>query len=97
MEGLSLIRVLASFAFVLALMLALSWVVKRFGLAGKLQKKGGGLPTLEMVENFYLDPRRRMVIVRREKKHYVLLLGQQNEVLIDSYEREIPADEKTPA
>ncbi len=98
MDEVNLVRVLASFAFVLALMYALAWLVKRFGLHERYARAGKGQPTMEVVESLFLDPKRRMVIVRRGQSHYVMLLGQTNETLIDTYleAREPVTDATTP-
>ncbi len=72
-------------ALVLALILGLSWLVKRFGLGGPLVR---GLPSgagrrLAVVEVLTLDARRKMVLVKRDGQEHLLLLGAGNDLVVE--------------
>jgi flagellar protein FliO/FliZ len=94
MEAGGLFRVLLSFGFVLGLMLAIAWLARRFGLDKRLMnaRNTGVGGQLACEETLYLDPRRRVVILRRGTKRHLLLLGQQSDILVESYD----ADEERP-
>ncbi|OAB58006.1 hypothetical protein AY599_12030 [Leptolyngbya valderiana BDU 20041] len=72
-------------ALVLALILGLSWLVRRFGLGGPLVR---GLPSgagrrLAVVEVLTLDARRKMVLVKRDGQEHLLLLGAGNDLVVE--------------
>ncbi len=87
MEYVSLGRVVLAFAIVLALMLGLAWAARRFGVDKRFRGEGREL-TMSTEEVLYLDPRRRIVIVKRRSRRYVLLLGTQQEILLESYDEQ---------
>ena len=84
------LRFISALVFVLALIGALAWVVRRFGLGGGL-----GVPRshgrLAIVEVAALDTRRRLVLVRRDTTEHLLLLGPTSELVVETGIRS-PAD-----
>lgn len=86
MELSDYLRFLLALALVVGLILGLAMLVRRFG--------GGGLNArrrsrrLGVVEATVVDPRRRLVLVRRDGVEHLLLIGGANDLLI---ERGIPA------
>lgn len=68
--------------FVICLMLGLSWIVRRTGLGGATPMTGER--HLGMVEQFPLDSRRKLVLVRRDKTAHLLLLGPNGETVVES-------------
>jgi flagellar protein FliO/FliZ len=66
---------LLSLFAVLALIGALAYGSKRFGLVGKLRhnKSLGG--HMEVVDVLYLDARRRLMLVKCKDKEYMILLA----------------------
>lgn len=81
MEDISLIRALLSLAFVLGLVLALGWVMRRWDmskLAGKMQQGR----RLQLCEQLYLDPRRKAVILQCDAQEYLVVLGAQSETIV---------------
>jgi flagellar protein FliO/FliZ len=78
-------------ALVVALILGLSWLVKRFGLGGPLVRGmpvGSGGRRLAVVEVLTLDARRKMVLVKRDQQEHLLLLGANDDLVIESVARE---------
>ncbi len=80
------LRAILSLAFVLGLLLFLSWVVRRFGLAGAL----GGTPLargnlrLGVVESLPLDTKRKLILVRRDGVEHLLVVGLAGETVIET-------------
>lgn len=74
----------AALAFVLALIAGLAWAVKRFGLAAQLGAPRGGKRRLAVVETAALDAKRRIVLVRRDDREHLLLLGTGNDAVIET-------------
>jgi flagellar protein FliO/FliZ len=86
------LRAVMSLVFVLGLLLALSWAVRRFNLAGALSGSLGAMPRgmggrqrrLGVAESLALDARRRLVLVRRDGTEHLLLLGLAGETVIET-------------
>ena len=83
MSPLEFLRYISALIFVLALIGALAWLVRRFGLAGRL-----GMPTgqkrLSVIEVVALDARRRLVLVRRDSTEHLLLLGATGDLVVET-------------
>jgi flagellar protein FliO/FliZ len=71
---------------VLGLIAACTWLLRVYG--GRLQPRGAR--RLKLVEVAPIDPRRRLVLVRRDEVEHLLLLGPSQDLVI---ERGIPAGE----
>jgi flagellar protein FliO/FliZ len=74
-------RVLAAFAFVLALMGGFVIVLRKMGLSAQ---NTGGKRRLKMVEVLHIDSRRKVVIVQRDDKQHLLVLGPNSETVIET-------------
>lgn len=73
----------AALALVLGLIGLAAWGARRFGLAGPLPKTRGRERRLSVVEVIALDPKRRMVLVCRDRVEHLLLLGPSGDVVIE--------------
>lgn len=69
---------------VLALIGAIAWLARRLGLGGKLAPNRGKNPRLSLVEVLALDSRRRLVLVRRDAREHLLLLGPGGDLRVES-------------
>ncbi|MDG1287917.1 MAG: flagellar biosynthetic protein FliO [Rickettsiales bacterium] len=79
MEEVGLIRAIASFAFVIGLILLLSWGLKH--LRGtRWVEKVQGPRRLQMVEQLYLDSRNKLVLVKCDEEEHLLMIGGGHEV-----------------
>ena len=87
MEFTTYLRFVLVLILVVGLILALAWVVKRFGLTGALQGSLGRKRRLSTVESTALDGRHRVVLVRRDDVEHLLLIGPNTSQVI---ERGIP-------
>jgi flagellar protein FliO/FliZ len=83
MDWALLIKATAAFAFVLGLMFLFSWFLRRLGLAGPLLQAAQGQKRLAIVEHIAVDHRRRLVLVRRDGREHLLLLGATGETVIE--------------
>ena len=96
MEYSTYLRFLLALLFVLGLIAALAWAARRFGF-------GGGLPIpgrahrLSVVEPVTLDAKRRLVLVRRDDREHLLVLGPSGETVIESGLSAATAPAGTPA
>jgi flagellar protein FliO/FliZ len=89
-DGTTLLKMLFAFVFVLSLMWLFSWALKRLGLAGR-SFAPGARRRLALVEHLPLDHRRRLVIVRRDDREHLLVLGPSGETVVES-NIQAPAD-----
>jgi flagellar protein FliO/FliZ len=83
MDTTLLLKFFSAFVFVIALMLLLSWAMKRMGLAGSVMA-GIGKRRLKIVEFLPIDHRRRLVLVRCDDREHLLLLGPQGETVVEA-------------
>lgn len=82
MDLFEFLRALASLAFVLALIGGGYWLLKRSGLriAGAPLSSG----RLGVIEVRALDARRKLVLIRRDDKEHLLLLGPAAEIVVEA-------------
>lgn len=81
MEPAELARAAAALLAVLGLLRLLAWGARRLGLHRRLGAPAGA--RLEVVEQRWLDPRTRLVLVRRDRIEHLLLLGAGPPLLIE--------------
>ena len=75
-------RYIVSLIFVLGLIGLFAWLLRRFGPPGRL--RGPGRRRLSIVEILPLDARRRLVLLRRDGKEHLILIGQTHDLLIEA-------------
>ncbi len=68
---------------VIGLILALAWIARRLGVMGRLTTTGGKR-RLAIVEVLPLDAKRRLVLLKRDGTHHLVLLGATGEVVVES-------------
>ncbi len=71
-------------ALVLALIGGLAWAARRFGIGGQLTPNTGKSSRLFVVEVKVLDPRRKLVLLRRDGCEHLVLLGPNQDLLLES-------------
>ena len=76
------LRVVLALLFVIGLIFFAGLMAKRTGLDKRIIGNKGNRARLErLVETLYLDPRRRLVIVRSDDREHVLLLAATGDLL----------------
>lgn len=83
MESPVLLKFLCAFVFVIALMMVLAWVMKKIGLSGQSFIQAGK-KRLKVVEVLPIDHRRKLVLVRRDDREHLLVLGGDSEAVIEA-------------
>jgi flagellar protein FliO/FliZ len=84
MDMAAYMKFLAALAFVLGLIAAFAWVVRRFGPRGMIAHHGKRGRRLAVVEVAPVDARRRLVLIRRDGVEHLLLLGAAQDVVIET-------------
>ena len=81
----SWLRLIFAFSVVLALMAGLGFVLKYVSQRGFMfPSKAGHVRRMKLVESLFLDTKRRVVIVRCDEREHLLLLGGQDDIVIDT-------------
>jgi flagellar protein FliO/FliZ len=70
-----------AFLLVLGLIALCAWALRRFGLGGAVRPMRGN--RLSVVESLALDPRHRLVLVRRDDREHLILLGT-TEIVVEN-------------
>lgn len=84
MEVTTYLQFVLALVFVLALIGLVAFLVRRFGLAGSVQPPKGGRRRLAVVEALSLDPKRRLLLLRRDGVEHLVLLGGAGEVVVET-------------
>jgi flagellar protein FliO/FliZ len=69
--------------FVLCLMGGLAYVIKRFGLNGE-KIMPASQRRLKVIETLPIDARRRAILLRRDDKEHLVILGPTGETVVES-------------
>lgn len=77
------LRFAAALIFVLALIGAAAFALRALGFIQQGAQRRQSQRRLGIVESLMLDARRRLVIVRRDNKEYLLLVSATGETLLD--------------
>lgn len=83
-----LLRAGFALGIVILLILALGWLLRRFGNSS-MRRTG---QRLAVIESLALDPRRRLVLVRRDGEDHLLLLGPAGDIVVGTG-RPAPVDD----
>ncbi|GAB4175721.1 MAG: hypothetical protein OHK0024_12780 [Thalassobaculales bacterium] len=81
MTPIAYLQVVAALAVVLALIFALAWLAKRGGLGPVGPKPGRRLAVIEVAA---VDAKRRLVLLRRDDREYLVLLGPDRDLLLEA-------------
>jgi flagellar protein FliO/FliZ len=77
------LRFLLALVFVLALIAAVGWAARRYGMGGRLGMAGSGR-RLAIVETTALDAKRRLALIRRDGVEHLILMGGPGDVVIET-------------
>ncbi|MEQ9640493.1 MAG: flagellar biosynthetic protein FliO [Alphaproteobacteria bacterium] len=84
MDWTEYLRFLGALIFVLAMIGLLAWLARRGGLMPGAPRRPTGGRRLAVQEVASLDPKRRLVLVRRDDVEHLLLLGASTELVIET-------------
>ena len=76
------LRFLLALAAVLGLIALFAWAVRRFRL-GEFAGSAMNAGRLEVVQTLPIDGRQRLVLVRRDDREHLLMIGQERPVVIE--------------
>ena len=79
------VKFIVAFVLVLALIVGTAYLVRRFG-AGALNAVGaarGRQPRLALIESTQIDPRRSLLLIRRDNVEHLVMVGGPTDVVIE--------------
>ena len=83
-EAVNYIKFVLALVFVLGLIGGFAILAKRAGLGNRGPIVRGKSNRLSIIESMSLDPKRRVVLIRRDDAEHLVLLGVQNEQIIET-------------
>ena len=78
------VNFIIAFVFVLLLIGAAAWLVRRFGAAQIEAAARGRQPRLAVVDFAAVDGRRKLVIIRRDNVEHLLMIGGPTDVVVET-------------
>lgn len=76
-------RFVGALVLVVALILCIAWLAKRFGLGGRMAT-ARGKRRLSIQEVLPLDGKRRLVLLKRDSVEHLLLIGLNDDVVVET-------------
>lgn len=92
MEWMELFRAILALVLVLGLIGAAAWGARRFGPAMLFAAKPKGARSLGVIETLSLDARHRLVLVRRDDRRHLLLIGPGQSLVVEDSIADVPVD-----
>ena len=86
MEPTDLGRALLSLLVVVLLIGGCAWLAKRLGLAQRLATGASVKARLQVTDKLMLDARHKLVLVKRDGKEHLILLGATHSLLLESFD-----------
>jgi flagellar protein FliO/FliZ len=84
MDMTAYMKFVAALVFVIGLIAAFAWIMRRFGPRGMTAQHGKRGRRLAVVEVAPIDARRRLVLVRRDGVEHLLLLGATHDLVVEA-------------
>src|SRR5262245_54453642 len=78
------VKFVLAFVVVLALIIAATWLIRRFG-ATRLGASAarGRQPRLAVIDAASVDARRRLVLIRRDNVEHLVLIGGPSDIVVE--------------
>ena len=82
-DSVSYMKFIFALIFVLGLIGGFALLAKKFGMGNRGPMRRGKGSRLSIIESMALDAKRRVVLIRRDDKEHLLLLGGATEMVIE--------------
>lgn len=84
MDMVDLSQVLFAFIGVVVMIFAVAFIAKKFGLHNRLAGMQSPEKRLKIIDALAIDARRRLVLIQRDDTEHLILLGQQDDLLVET-------------
>ncbi len=83
--GTTVLQTLLALGFVIALLIAFAYGVKKLGFIARVtvEQDKNQKKRLNIVEILPVDAKRRLVLIRRDDKEHLIMLGAERDLLIE--------------
>ncbi len=78
-----ILKLIAALVFVLSLMGGLAFLLKKSGITGAMASSSGPR-RLKVLETLPLDGRRKLVLLQRDNKQHLVILGVNGETVVET-------------
>ena len=78
------VRAVFALAFVIGLIYLLAAIIRRTGLDKRIIGSSSVTKRMAIIETTYLDPKNRLVLIKKDNKEHLLLLGASGNLLVES-------------
>jgi flagellar protein FliO/FliZ len=95
MEWMELFRAILALVLVLGLIGAAAWAARRFAPTMLLAAKPKAQRSLGVIETLSLDARHRLVLVRRDDRRHLLLIGPGQSLVVEQSIAEAASSERS--
>ncbi|MCI5049090.1 MAG: flagellar biosynthetic protein FliO [Rickettsiales bacterium] len=95
MDLVSISQVFLAFAIVVGLILLVGWITRKANLHHRFQMLRSADKRLSVISSLMIDPRRRLVLIKRDEKEHLVLLGPERDLLIESYDAQATPSSET--
>ncbi|WP_319533476.1 flagellar biosynthetic protein FliO [uncultured Cohaesibacter sp.] len=89
-EGGLLLQFLVALGIVLILILLLAWILKKVNTLSSRVGREGADPRLSVKEAIQIDHKRRLVLIRRDNVEHLVLIGGENDLLVEHHIPPLP-------
>ncbi len=92
MDSAIYLKFIFALGFVILLLLGLAFLARKYGLMAKitLKRKKSATQRLHITEILPIDAKRRLLLLRKDDKEYLIMLGLEKDLLLDG-NLEIPS------
>ncbi len=84
MELDSYLQFVFALIFVIGLIILLTAIIRKSGFVPTSALRKGGPRRLKILEFLQVGPKQRLVLIRRDDKDHLILLGANNEVVVET-------------
>ena len=83
--GATILQSMIALGFVIILLLAFAYGVKRLGFIARVtvDRDGENKKRLNIVEIMPIDAKRKLILIRRDNKEHLVMLGAERDLLIE--------------
>ena len=82
--GVNILKFLLALIFVLGLIGAFAVLARKMGFGHRAPIRRGGVRRLEILDSLPLDPKRRLLLIRRDDVEHLVLLGGSGETVVET-------------